>query len=140
MAPRTFYDLVIQVAIVRPGPIQGDMVHPYRRRRNGEEEVTYPTRSFAGYWNRRSVCPCFRTGDAGRDRVRRFHRKRSRSAAARDGDVKLTGGVSHFRDKLINGMVDRGYDQEFEEKTFKQIEGFGFLWLSRKPRRDRPCH
>jgi len=126
MAPRTFYDLVIQVAIVRPGPIQGDMVHPYRRRRNGEEEVTYPTPElrrvlektlgvplFQEQAMRVAVeCAGFTPGEA--DLLRRAM-----------ATFKLTGGVSHFRDKLIEGMVSRGYEREFAEKTFKQIEGFG---------------
>jgi error-prone DNA polymerase len=126
MAPRTFYDLVIQVAIVRPGPIQGDMVHPYRRRRNGEEKVTYPTEElrrvlektlgvplFQEQAMRVAVeCAGFTAGEA--DLLRRAM-----------ATFKLTGGVSHFKDKLIQGMLTRGYERDFAEKTFSQIEGFG---------------
>jgi error-prone DNA polymerase len=126
MAPRTFYDLVIQVAIVRPGPIQGDMVHPYRRRRNGLEEVTYPTEElrrvlektlgvplFQEQAMRVAVeCAGFTPGEA--DLLRRAM-----------ATFKLTGGVSHFKDKLIDGMIARGYERAFAEKTFSQIEGFG---------------
>ncbi|NUB04641.1 error-prone DNA polymerase [Azospirillum sp. Vi22] len=124
--PRTFYDLVIQVAIVRPGPIQGDMVHPYLRRREGLEPVEYPKPEleavlgptlgvplFQEQAMRVAIeCAGFTPGEA--DQLRK-------SMAT----FKFTGGVSAFRDKLVNGMVARGYTQEFAEQTFKQLEGFG---------------
>ncbi|KFD27709.1 MULTISPECIES: error-prone DNA polymerase [Sphingobium] len=126
MAPKTFYDLVIQVAIVRPGPIQGDMVHPYRRRRNGEEEVTYPTEELRRVLEKTLGVPLFQE-QAMRVAIECAGFTASEADLLRRAmaTFKLTGGVSHFRDKLISGMVGRGYDQEFAEKTFKQIEGFG---------------
>ncbi len=124
--PRTFYDLVVQVAIVRPGPIQGDMVHPYLRRRDGLEPVSYPKPELEGVLGKTLgvplfqeqamkvaiVCAGFTPGEA--DQLRRAM-----------ATFKFTGGVSHFRDKLVNGMVERGYEQEFAERTFSQLEGFG---------------
>ncbi|MBY6266599.1 error-prone DNA polymerase (plasmid) [Azospirillum sp. 412522] len=124
--PRTFYDLVIEVAIVRPGPIQGDMVHPYLRRREGLEPVEYPKPEleavlgptlgvplFQEQAMRVAIeCAGFTPGEA--DQLRK-------SMAT----FKFTGGVSRFRDKLVNGMVARGYTQDFAEATFKQLEGFG---------------
>jgi error-prone DNA polymerase len=126
MAPRTFYDLVIQVAIVRPGPIQGDMVHPYRRRRNGLEEVTYPTPELRRVLEKTLGVPLFQE-QAMRVAIECAGFTASEADLLRRAmaTFKLTGGVSHFRDKLISGMVARGYEQEFAEKTFKQIEGFG---------------
>ena len=124
--PRTFYDLVVQVAIVRPGPIQGDMVHPYLRRREGLEPVIYPKPELEQVLGKTLgvplfqeqamrvaiVCAGFTPGEA--DQLRK-------SMAT----FKFTGGVSAFRDKLIAGMVANGYEQEFAEQTFKQLEGFG---------------
>ena len=126
MAPRTFYDLVIQVAIVRPGPIQGDMVHPYRRRRNGEEEVTYPTPELRRVLEKTLGVPLFQE-QAMRVAIECAGFTPSEADLLRRAmaTFKLTGGVSHFRDKLIDGMVSRGYERAFAEKTFKQIEGFG---------------
>ena len=126
MAPRTFYDLVIQVAIVRPGPIQGDMVHPYRRRRSGLEEVTYPTPELRRVLEKTLGVPLFQE-QAMRVAIECAGFTPSEADLLRRAmaTFKLTGGVSHFRDKLIEGMVGRGYDRDFAEKTFKQIEGFG---------------
>jgi error-prone DNA polymerase len=126
MAPRTFYDLVIQVAIVRPGPIQGDMVHPYRRRRNGQEEVTYPTPELRRVLEKTLGVPLFQE-QAMRVAIECAGFTPSEADLLRRAmaTFKLTGGVSHFRDKLIDGMVTRGYERDFAEKTFKQIEGFG---------------
>ena len=126
MKPKTLYDLTIQVAIVRPGPIQGDMVHPYLRRREGKEQVEYPTPELERVLKKTLGVPLFQEqamqvaiqcagftpGEA--DQLRRAM-----------ATFKLTGGVSHFKQKLIGGMVDRGYPPEFAEKTFSQIEGFG---------------
>lgn len=126
MKPRTFYDLVIQVAIVRPGPIQGDMVHPYLRRREGKEKVEYPTPELEAVLHKTlgvplfqesamkvaMVCAGFTGGEA--DQLRK-------SMAT----FKFTGGVSRFKDKLVNGMIRNGYTKEFAEKTFSQLEGFG---------------
>ena len=126
LKPRTFYDLVIEVAIVRPGPIQGDMVHPYLRRREGQEPVDYPTPELEKVLGKTLGVPLFQEqamrvaiecagftpGEA--DQLRR-------SMAT----FKHTGGVSKFRGKLIAGMVAKGYQPEFAEKTFNQLEGFG---------------
>ncbi|CAH1661831.1 error-prone DNA polymerase [Chelatococcus asaccharovorans] len=124
--PRTFYDLVIEVAIVRPGPIQGDMVHPYLRRREGREEVSYPKPELEAVLGKTLGVPLFQeqamrvaiecagftAGEA--DQLRRAM-----------ATFKHTGGVSKFGQKLINGMVDNGYDRDFAERTFRQLEGFG---------------
>ena len=126
MKPRTLYDLTIQVAIVRPGPIQGDMVHPYLRRREGKEAVSYPKAELERVLGKTLgvplfqeqamqvaiVCAGFTPSEA--DQLRR-------SMAT----FKFTGGVSHFRDKLIAGMVANGYEQGFAERMFSQLEGFG---------------
>jgi error-prone DNA polymerase len=126
LKPRTFYDLVIQVAIIRPGPIQGDMVHPFLRRREGLEPVDYPTPELARVLGKTLgvplfqeqamqvaiVCAGFSPSEA--DQLRR-------SMAT----FRSAGGVDRFRDKLIGGMVERGYAQEFAERTFTQLEGFG---------------
>jgi len=126
LKPRTFYDLVVQVAIVRPGPIQGDMVHPYLRRREGKEPVEYPTEELREVLGKTlgvplfqesamkvaMVCAGFTAGEA--DQLRK-------SMAT----FKFTGGVSRFQTKLIDGMVNNGYTREFAERTFKQLEGFG---------------
>ena len=126
MKPTTFYDLVIQVAIVRPGPIQGDMVHPYRRRRNGEEAVTYPTEELRRVLEKTLGVPLFQE-QAMRVAIECAGFTASEADLLRRAmaTFKLTGGVSHFRDKLIDGMASRGYERDFAEKTFKQIEGFG---------------
>jgi len=126
LKPTTFYDLVVQVAIVRPGPIQGDMVHPYLRRREGTEPVHFPKEELRRVLGKTLGVPLFQEqamqmaiycagftpGEA--DELRR-------SMAT----FKITGGVSKFRDKLIGGMVERGYEQAFAERTFAQLEGFG---------------
>ena len=126
LKPVTFYDLVVEVAIVRPGPIQGDMVHPYLRRREGTELPDYPKPELERVLGKTLGVPLFQeqamqvaihcagftAGEA--DQLRR-------SMAT----FKLTGGVSHFRDKLIDGMVAQGYVRAFAERTFKQLEGFG---------------
>ena len=124
--PRTFYDLVIEVAIVRPGPIQGDMVHPYLRRREGKEEVVYPKPELEKVLGKTLGVPLFQEQAmrvaiecAGFTATEADQLRRSMAT------FKNTGGVSHFRDKLVNGMVANGYDQVFAENTFKQLEGFG---------------
>jgi error-prone DNA polymerase len=124
--PNKFYDLVIEVAIVRPGPIQGDMVHPYLRRREGKEKPEYPKPELRAVLEKTLGVPLFQEQamkvaivgagftPAEADQLRRAM-----------ATFKLTGGVSHFYDKLVGGMVARGYPQDFAERTFKQIEGFG---------------
>ncbi len=126
MAPTTFYDLVIQVAIVRPGPIQGDMVHPYRRRRAGLEKVTYPTPELRRVLEKTLGVPLFQE-QAMRVAIECAGFSPSEADLLRRAmaTFKLTGGVSHFKHKLIDGMIARGYERDFAEKTFSQIEGFG---------------
>ncbi|WP_206245722.1 error-prone DNA polymerase [Novosphingobium terrae] len=124
--PTTFYDLVVQVAIVRPGPIQGDMVHPYLRRREGKEVITYPKPELQRVLEKTLGVPLFQE-QAMRVAIECAGFTASEADLLRRAmaTFKLTGGVSHFQDKLINGMVARGYSAEFAEQTFKQIEGFG---------------
>ncbi|MDI7776609.1 error-prone DNA polymerase [Asticcacaulis sp. EMRT-3] len=124
--PRTFYDLVIQVAIVRPGPIQGDMVHPYLRRLEGLEEVTFPTPELAAILGKTMgvplfqeqamkvviVCAGFTAGQA--DLVRRAQ-----------ATFKKTGGIGPLALDIINGMKGNGYTEEFALTLVKQLEGFG---------------
>ena len=126
LQPREFYDLVIEVAIVRPGPIQGGMVHPYLRRRQGLEPVTYPSEAVKGVLERTLGVPIFQEqvmqlaivaagftpGEA--DQLRR-------SMAA----WKRRGGLGHFEQRLIEGMRARGYDESFARQIFSQIQGFG---------------
>jgi error-prone DNA polymerase len=126
LRPACFYDLVIEVAIVRPGPIQGDMVHPYLRRRQGLEPVTYPSPAVESVLGRTLGVPIFQEQviqvamvaagfDAGEaDQVRR-------SMAA----WRRRGGLEHIRGRLIEGMLVRGYTREFAEQIYKQILGFG---------------
>jgi error-prone DNA polymerase len=126
MRPRCFYDLVIEVAIVRPGPIQGGMVHPYLRRRQGLEPVTFPSEEVREVLDRTLGVPIFQEqvmklavvaagftpGEA--DQVRRsmaaWHRK---------------GGLEQFERRLIEGMRERGYKEEFAQQVYRQILGFG---------------
>ncbi len=126
LRPRCYYDLVIEVAIIRPGPIQGDMVHPYLRRRSGEEAVEYPSDEVKGVLQRTLGVPIFQEqvmqlavvaagftpGEA--DQLRR-------AMAA----WKRRGGLGPFQDRLIRGMRERGYDEKFAHQIFHQIEGFG---------------
>ncbi|HUF19965.1 MAG TPA: error-prone DNA polymerase [Burkholderiales bacterium] len=126
LRPRTFYDLVIEVAIVRPGPIQGGMVHPYLRRRQRLEPVTYPSEEVRQVLERTLGVPIFQEqvmqlaivaagftpGEA--DRLRR-------SMAA----WKRKGGLQHFEERLKRGMAERGYTAEFADQIFRQILGFG---------------
>ena len=126
MRPRSFYDLVIEVAIIRPGPIQGDMVHPYLRRRNGEEAVSFPSDALGQVLGKTLGVPLFQEQamqiaivGAGfspeeADRLRR-------SLAT----FKKHGSVSEFHDRFLAGMRKNGYDEDFAARCFAQIEGFG---------------
>ena len=126
LKPRTFYDIVIQVAIVRPGPIQGDMVHPYLRRRDGLEKVDYPTPELRRVLEKTLGVPLFQEQAMQVAIVCAGFTPSEADALRRSmATFKFTGGVSHFKEKLISGMVDRGYTAEFADKTFSQIEGFG---------------
>ena len=124
--PRTFYDLVIEVAIVRPGPIQGDMVHPYLRRREGKEDVVYPKPELEKVLGKTLGVPLFQE-QAMRVAIEcaGFTPSEADQLRRSMATFKHTGGVSKFRDKLVNGMIAKGYERDFAEKTFKQLEGFG---------------
>ena len=125
LKPECYYDLVIEVAIVRPGPIQGDMVHPYLKRRQGHEAVSYPSRDVESVLRRTLGVPIFQEqvmrlavvaagftpGEA--DQLRRAM-----------GAWKRTGGIGHFRDKLLCGMTSRGYTEEFAQRIYRQMRGF----------------
>ncbi|KQP21824.1 DNA polymerase [Methylobacterium sp. Leaf102] len=126
MKPRTFYDLVIQVAIVRPGPIQGDMVHPYLRRREGREAVRYPTPELERVLGKTLGVPLFQEQAMQVAIVAAgFTPSEADQLRRAMATFKFTGGVNRFRDKLIGGMIDHGYAPEFAEHTFLQLEGFG---------------
>ncbi|MQX36007.1 error-prone DNA polymerase [Roseospira navarrensis] len=126
LRPRTFYDLVIEVAIVRPGPIQGDMVHPYLRRRRGEEAVVMPSTDLARVLEKTLGVPLFQEqamriaivgagfSPAEADRLRRAM-----------ATFRKAGLIHAFRDKFLKGMVANGYEPAFAENCFRQIEGFG---------------
>jgi error-prone DNA polymerase len=126
LKPTTFYDLVIQVAIVRPGPIQGDMVHPYLRRRDGIEPVHYPTPELRKVLEKTLGVPLFQEQAMQVAIVCAGFTPSEADALRRSmATFKSTGGVHVFRAKMIDGMLDRKYTREFAEKTFSQIEGFG---------------
>lgn len=126
LKPRTFYDLVVQVAIVRPGPIQGDMVHPYLRRREGLEPVHYPKPELEKVLGKTLGVPLFQE-QAMRVAIEcaGFTPGEADMLRKSMATFKFTGGVSAFKDKLIAGMVANGYEAEFAEQTFRQLEGFG---------------
>ncbi len=126
LKPKEFYDLVIEVAIVRPGPIQGDMVHPYLRRRQGLEPVHYPSKELEGVLGKTLGVPLFQEQamkiaivaagftPSEADKLRRAM-----------ATFKRVGTLHTFHDKMVEGMTARGYDREFASRCFKQIEGFG---------------
>ena len=126
LKPRTFYDLVVQVAIVRPGPIQGNMVHPYLRRREGIEPVDYPTPQLEKVLGKTLGVPLFQE-QAMRVAIEcaGFTPGEADMLRKSMATFKFTGGVSKFKDKLISGMVANGYEAQFAEQTFNQLEGFG---------------
>ncbi|BBU64026.1 error-prone DNA polymerase 1 (plasmid) [Methylosinus sp. C49] len=126
LKPRTFYDLVVQVAIVRPGPIQGDMVHPYLRRREGLEPVVFPKPELEKVLGKTLGVPLFQE-QAMRVAIEcaGFTPGEADMLRKSMATFKFTGGVSGFKQKLIEGMVDRGYERDFAEQTFRQLEGFG---------------
>ncbi|QEC69338.1 error-prone DNA polymerase [Panacibacter ginsenosidivorans] len=126
LKPRCFYDLVIEVAIVRPGPIQGDMVHPYLRRRNGEEPVEYPSKALEAILGRTLGVPLFQEQAmkiaivaAGFTATEADKLRKSMAT------FKAQGLVTQFREKLVKGMLQNGYTQAYAERVFKQLEGFG---------------
>jgi error-prone DNA polymerase len=134
LKPQCFYDLVIEVAIVRPGPIQGDMVHPYLRRRDGIEKEHYPSPSPAhgladelkNVLKRTLGVPLFQE-QAMQIAITaaKFTPDEADGLRRAMATFRHTGNVHLFRDKFISGMVERGYDRDFAENCFGQIEGFG---------------
>ncbi|MBD9374551.1 error-prone DNA polymerase [Rhizobium sp. ARZ01] len=126
LRPKEFYDLVIEVAIVRPGPIQGNMVHPYLRRREKKEQVIYPKEEIRFVLERTLGVPLFQEqamqiaitaagfSPAQADKLRRAM-----------ATFRRTGQVSSFRQQMIDGMMRKGYTHDFAERCFSQIEGFG---------------
>jgi len=125
LRPRCFYDLVIEVAIVRPGPIQGDMVHPYLRRRNGEEPVVYPSKELEEILGRTLGVPLFQEQAmeiaivaAGFTPAEADQLRRSMASFKANGKLHL------YEKKLVEGMVARGYEEDFSRRVFKQLQGF----------------
>ena len=126
LKPASFYDLVIEVAIVRPGPIQGDMVHPYLRRRQGLEDVVYPSKELEAVLQKTLGVPLFQEQamkiaivaagftPAEADKLRRAM-----------ATFRRVGTIQTFQDKMIEGMATKGYERDFAERCFRQIEGFG---------------
>ncbi len=126
LKPRCFYDLVIEVAIVRPGPIQGDMVHPYLRRRNGEEPVSYPSKELEEILGRTLGVPLFQEQAMKIAIVAAgFTPSEADSLRRSMATFKLKGLVTQFQEKLITGMTKRGYELAYAQRVFKQLEGFG---------------
>ncbi|HEY4063533.1 MAG TPA: error-prone DNA polymerase [Puia sp.] len=126
LRPRCFYDLVIEVAIVRPGPIQGDMVHPYLRRRNGEEPVEYPSKELEDILGKTLGVPLFQEQAMKIAIVAAgFTPSEADELRRAMATFKSVGVVSRFGEKLVNGMMARGYTQEYAHRIFKQLEGFG---------------
>jgi error-prone DNA polymerase len=126
LRPRTFYDLVIEVAIVRPGPIQGDMVHPYLRRRDGLEPVSYPSTELEEILGRTLGVPLFQEQAmeiaivaAGFSPAEADGLRRSMAT------FKAKGKVSDWETKLVEGMMAKGYEEAFARRVFRQLEGFG---------------
>lgn len=126
LRPQCYYDLVIEVAIVRPGPIQGDMVHPYLRRRNQEEAVTYPSAELKPVFERTLGIPLFQ------EQVMELAVVAAGYTPGEADDLrrcmaawKRHGGLEPHRQKLTQGMLERGYSLEFAARIFEQIKGFG---------------
>jgi len=126
LRPRNYYDLVIEVAIVRPGPIQGEMVHPYLRRRNGEEPVTYPSPAVEAVLKRTLGVPIFQ------EQVMKLAIEAAGFTPGEADELrramatwKRKGGLEAFQRKLIDGMLQRGYRESFAQQICNQISGFG---------------
>lgn len=125
LRPEKFYDLVIQIAIVRPGPIQGDMVHPYLRRRQGIDPVSYPSKDLEDVLGKTLGIPLFQEQamkiamvGAGFTAAEADQLRRAMAT------FKRTGDIGNFRERFITGMINRDYTGDFAERCFKQIEGF----------------
>lgn len=125
MRPRTFYDLVIEVAIIRPGPIQGDMVHPYLKRRRGEEPVVFPSKALEPVLGKTLGVPLFQEQAMQIASVAAgFSPSEADQLRRALGTFRGDGTVQDFRDRFIQGCLDNGYDPCFAERVFKQLEGF----------------
>lgn len=125
LRPKDYYDLVIQVAIVRPGPIQGDMVHPYLRRRQGKEKVEYPSKALERVLERTLGIPLFQEQVMELTMVAAGFSPGEADAVRRGMAAwKRKGGLHQFRDRLFAGMLENGYEEAFAERIFSQIEGF----------------
>ncbi|MCP3415114.1 error-prone DNA polymerase [Bradyrhizobium brasilense] len=134
LKPRTFYDLVIEVAIVRPGPIQGDMVHPYLRRRNGQEKVSYPSPApdqgdkdeLYNVLHKTLGVPLFQE-QAMRIAIEAAHFTSEEANGLRRSmaTFRNLGTIGSYEEKLVGNMVARGYDPDFARSCFDQIKGFG---------------
>ncbi|MDH3594849.1 MAG: error-prone DNA polymerase [Rhodospirillales bacterium] len=126
LKPREFYDLVIEVAIVRPGPIQGDMVHPYLRRRAGREQVSFPSEALARVLGKTLGVPLFQEQAMQIAIVAAgFTPSEADGLRRAMATFRRSGTIHTFREKLIEGMAARGYERDFAERCFRQIEGFG---------------
>ncbi|MGA2043486.1 MAG: error-prone DNA polymerase [Roseiarcus sp.] len=126
LKPAAFYDLVIEVAIVRPGPIQGDMVHPYLRRRQGIEEVAYPSPELQAVLGRTLGVPLFQEQAMKIAIVAAgFTPSEADQLRRAMATFRRVGTIGAFQTKMIEGMAARGYEREFAERCFRQIEGFG---------------
>ncbi len=126
LKPRCYYDLVIQIAIVRPGPIQGDMVHPYLNRRSGKEAISYPSDAVRSALERTLGVPIFQ------EQVMQLAMVAAGFSGGEADDLrramaawKRKGGLEPYREKLVSGMLERGYELSFAEQLFHQIKGFG---------------
>jgi error-prone DNA polymerase len=126
LRPRNYYDLVIEVAIVRPGPIQGDMVHPYLKRRKDPHLVDYPSEALREVLEKTLGVPLFQ------EQAMRIAMVAAGFTAGEADELrramatfKKTGTIGNFEKRMVSGMVERGYDEEFARRCFKQIEGFG---------------
>ncbi len=126
LQPREYYDLVIQVAIVRPGPIQGGMVHPFLKRRQGLEAVNYPSEALKEALGRTKGVPIFQE-QVMQIAILAAGFTPGEADALRRGMAawKRKGGLHHFYERVVSGMLKRGYTREFAESIFKQMEGFG---------------
>lgn len=133
LQPRRFYDLVIQVAIVRPGPIQGDMVHPYLRRRNGQEEVIYASpkpphdpNELQKVLDRTLGVPLFQEQAMKVAMVAaEFTDKEANGLRKAMGTFRGDGTLHTYEDRMVGRMIERGYDPDFAQRCFDQIKGFG---------------
>jgi error-prone DNA polymerase len=126
LKPEKFYDLVIEVAIVRPGPIQGDMVHPYLRRREGKEKVTYPSDALKQILEKTKGVPLFQEQAMQIAIVAAgFTPERADQLRRAMATFRHAGTIKQFEDEMIEGMARNGYDRGFAERCFRQIKGFG---------------